>query len=102
MLNRLFGAYCDIKPLSNATITAALQGLGSKEHGKLPTKPVSHIPESKENQSTKPTVKKDGASTSVQGDTLKNRLTKLKELEDAGLISKEDAAAKRKEILGEL
>ena len=58
MLNRLFGAYCDIKPLSNATITAVLQGLGSKEKGKLPTKPVSHIPELKENQSTKPTVKK--------------------------------------------
>jgi len=37
--NRLYGIYCDDKPLSREIIEAALRGLGSKVEGPLPPKP---------------------------------------------------------------
>ncbi len=37
--NRLFGVYCDAKPLTPEIISAALKGLGSKVEGFLPPKP---------------------------------------------------------------
>ena len=49
-----------------------------------------------------PAIKRQDSSNKIINSGIRERLKKLKELEDDGLISKEDAARKRKEILDKL
>ena len=64
-------------------------------------KPIPSTAKSKVEVTPK-TIVPDSSTTNVREGSLTDRLKALKKLEDAGLISKEEAAEKRKEILKNL
>jgi hypothetical protein len=71
--------------------------LKSSNNYKAPANVISNKP------SRNKTVKPENIPTKGgNGTDIKSRLSKLKKLEDAGLITKEEAAEKRKAILDSL